>query len=208
MTTDFVPQRINRAIELLAQGQPLYYIGDHSGHVLTYEQGVEDAQTWADYINVGMEHGAFNMAGLDEYLRGLVDGGPTRSGHRTPAVIVEAPVAGIVRRHGALQRLAVSPDPGARRTRRAAVPGGDAGGRSRVRGVVPLSDQPHWRGRCAWASGTRGIGSESTAAPVWGVDRDEYMQRADPWPLNPDGRVAAGREDRVSGRRVRASRRS
>jgi 4-hydroxy-2-oxoheptanedioate aldolase len=34
------------------------------------------------------------MAGLAEYMRGLVDGGPTRSGHRIPTVIVEAPVNG------------------------------------------------------------------------------------------------------------------
>ena len=31
--------RINRAIELLAQDQPIYYVGGHTGHVLTYEQG-------------------------------------------------------------------------------------------------------------------------------------------------------------------------
>ena len=86
--------RINRTIELLAQGQAIYYDGRHSGHVLTHAQGVEDAGTWADYMNVGMEHGSFDMAGLAEYLRGMVDGGPTRSGHRTPAVIVEAPVNG------------------------------------------------------------------------------------------------------------------
>src|SRR5690606_7950746 len=86
--------RINRAIELLAQDQPIYYVGGHTGHLLTYEQGKIDAGTWADYINVGMEHGAFNMAGLDAYMAGLVDGGPTRSGHRTPTVIVEAPVEG------------------------------------------------------------------------------------------------------------------
>ena len=67
--------RINRAIELLEQDQPIYYMGNHTGHVLTYEQGVEDAGTWADYINVGMEHGAFDMAGLDAYMKGLVDGG-------------------------------------------------------------------------------------------------------------------------------------
>ena len=84
--------RINRAIELLEQDQPIYYTGPHSGHVLTYEQGKKDARTWADYINVGMEHGSFDMAGLAEYMRGLVDGGPTASGHRTPAVIVELPV--------------------------------------------------------------------------------------------------------------------
>src|SRR4051812_46864617 len=86
--------RINRAIELLAQDQAIYYAGQHTGHVLTYAQGKEDAHTWADYINVGMEHGSFDMAGLAEYMRGLVDGGPTNSGHRTPTVIVEAPVRG------------------------------------------------------------------------------------------------------------------
>src|SRR5438132_7813435 len=89
-----VPTRINRAIELLEQGQAIYYVGHHTGHVLTHAQGREDAHTWADYINVGMEHGAFDMAGLAQYMRGLVDGGPTRSGHRTPAVIVEPPVRG------------------------------------------------------------------------------------------------------------------
>jgi len=86
--------RINRAIELLGQGQAIYYDGPHSGHVLTHAQGREDSGTWADYMNVGMEHGAFDMTGLAEYLRGMVDGGPTRSGHRTPTVIVEAPVNG------------------------------------------------------------------------------------------------------------------
>jgi 4-hydroxy-2-oxoheptanedioate aldolase len=87
-------RRINRAIELLEQDQAIYYTGGHSGHVLSYSQGCEDAQVWADYINVGMEHGSFDMTGLAEYMRGLVEGGPVRSGHRTPAVIVEAPANG------------------------------------------------------------------------------------------------------------------
>ena len=91
--------RINRAIELLAADQAIYYVGHHTGHVLTHAQGREDSATWADYINVGMEHGAFDMTGLAAYLSGLVDGGPTRSGHRTPTVIVEAPVNGIDEAH-------------------------------------------------------------------------------------------------------------
>src|SRR5690349_4973761 len=86
--------RINRAVELLEADQPIYYTGGHTGHVLTYEQGKQDAGTWADYINVGMEHGSFDMAGLAAYMRGLVDGGPTRSDHRAPTVVVEAPVNG------------------------------------------------------------------------------------------------------------------
>ena len=87
--------RINKAIELLDDNQPIYYMGAHSCHVLTYEQGIKDAQTWADYINIGMEHGCFDMTGLDNYIKGLIDGGPTKSGHRTPALIVELPAEGI-----------------------------------------------------------------------------------------------------------------
>ncbi len=92
-------KRINRCVELLEQDQAIYYDGPHSGHVLTHAQGRIDAETWADYMNVGMEHGCFDMAGLAEYMRGMVDAGPTRSGHRTPTVIVEAPVNGIDAAH-------------------------------------------------------------------------------------------------------------
>ena len=87
-------RRINKAIELLEQDQPIYYLGSHSGAELTFAAGQQMAKTFADHINVGMEHGAFDMAGLDHFLQGLVDGGPTNSGHRTPAVIVELPVDG------------------------------------------------------------------------------------------------------------------
>jgi hypothetical protein len=65
----FVGKRISRAVELLEQDQAIYYDGPHSGHVLTHAQGRIDAGTWADYMNVGMEHGAFDMAGLAEYMR-------------------------------------------------------------------------------------------------------------------------------------------
>ena len=41
-----------------------------------------------------MEHGAFDMSGLEAYMEGLFDGGPTNSGHSTPTVIIELPVQG------------------------------------------------------------------------------------------------------------------
>src|SRR3954453_22693345 len=90
---------INRAVELLEQDQAIYYDGPHSGHVLTEAQGRIDAGTWADYMNVGMEHDAFDMTGLAEYMRGLAGAGPTGSGHGPAAVIVEAPVNGIDSAH-------------------------------------------------------------------------------------------------------------
>ena len=88
------PKRVNRAIELLEQGQPIYYTGSHEGTDGSFEQGVKDAQTWADYISYDMEHAPFDVKGLADYMRGLAKGGPTKSGHRTPAVIVNVPVNG------------------------------------------------------------------------------------------------------------------
>ena len=60
-----MPQRINRAIELLEQGQPVYYTG--AGE-LTYENGRAMAKTWADYITIDMEHGAYSIAGIADVL--------------------------------------------------------------------------------------------------------------------------------------------
>jgi 4-hydroxy-2-oxoheptanedioate aldolase len=37
--------------------------------------------------------------------------------------------------------------------------------------------------------GMRGSGSESFAAKIWGISAHEYMQAADPWPLNPKGEL-------------------
>lgn len=203
--------RINRAIELLRQGQAIYYDGPHSGHVLTYEQGLRDAGTWADYINVGMEHGCFDMTGLAEYMRGMVEAGATRSGHRTPAVIVEAPVNGtdeanvrfnawqfrqILGRgvHGILLCQAETEDAVRAFVEACRYPHNLAGvdralpsPEERMRGAVR---PPAMEGMLG--IGTRGRGSESTAAPVWGISGEEYMARCDPWPLNPDGELLLG----------------
>src|SRR6516162_11238016 len=88
------PKRINPAIELLEQGQPIYYTGSHSGTTGSFEQGKQDAQTYADYISYDMEHAPYDIKGLSEYMQGLAAGGPTKSGHRMPTVIVNVPVNG------------------------------------------------------------------------------------------------------------------
>lgn len=203
--------RINRAIELLEQGQAIYYDGPHSGHVLTYDQGRTDAGTWADYMNVGMEHGCFDMTGLSEYLRGMVEAGPTRSGHRTPAIVVEAPVNGtdeanvrfnawqfrqILGRgaHGILLCQAETVDAVRAFVEACRYP-------HHLHGVDPALPSPearldgavrHKAADGMLGIGTRGRGSENTAAPVWGLSNDEYMDRCDPWPLNPKGELLLG----------------
>jgi 4-hydroxy-2-oxoheptanedioate aldolase len=210
-------KRINRCIELLEQNQAIYYDGPHSGHVLTHGQGRIDAATWADYLNVGMEHGSFDMAGLAEYVRGMVEAGPTRSGHRTPAVIVEAPVNGIdaahVRYnawqfrqilgrgvHGILLCQAESADAVRAFVESCRYPHNTIGvdpaipsPLARMEGARRAADGgTDVAGRKLLGIGTRGRGSESTAAPVWGLSTEEYMERCDPWPLNPKGELLLG----------------
>ena len=210
-------RRINRCVELLEQDQAIYYDGPHSGHVLTQAQGRIDAASWADYINVGMEHGCFDMTGLAEYMHGMVDAGPTRSGHRTPAVIVEAPVNGIdaaqVRCnawqfrqilgrgvHGILLCQAESADAARAFVESCRFPHNTLGvdpaipsPMARMAGAIRAKDggtDP--AGRKMLGLGTRGRGSEPTAAPIWGISTEQYLERCDPWPLNPKGELLLG----------------
>jgi 4-hydroxy-2-oxoheptanedioate aldolase len=185
------PKHINRVIELWEQDQPVYYTGSHSGTAGTFEQGKADAQTYADYLSYDMEHAPFDVKGLSEYMKGLAAGGPTKSGHRTPAVIVNVPVNGIdaatVRAnawmfqqvlatgvHGVL--LCHADDPGA------------------VRAFVEAVRLPiHKQGVGAGLSeGRRGVHGGPTAAAIWGITADEYNQKADVWPLNPNGELVLG----------------
>jgi 4-hydroxy-2-oxoheptanedioate aldolase len=184
--------KINRAIELLAADQPIYYTGSHSGTTGTFEQGVKDSQTYADYISYDMEHAPFDVKGLSEYMQGLAKGGPTKSGHRTPSVIVNVPVNGLdeasVRAnawmfnqvlatgvHGVL--LTHADDPGA------------------VRAFVEAIRFPIHKegvGVNGLKEGRRGVHGNATAAVIWGISQDEYLQKADPWPLNPNGELLLG----------------
>ncbi len=173
-----MPERINKAVELLAQKQPIYYTG---AETRGYEAGREAARTWADYIAYEMEHGPFDISGLHEFMRGLADGGPTASGHRTPAVIPTLPVLGADEAsfkagawmvsqalaagvHGILLCHAESP--------------------AAVAAFVESTRYPF-----ASPDGRRGSGGQATAAAIWGVTTQEYLAKAEPWPLNPDGEL-------------------
>ncbi|MEO8051734.1 MAG: aldolase/citrate lyase family protein [Acidobacteriota bacterium] len=184
-------KHINRAIELLQAGQPVYYTGSHSGTNGSFEQGKKDAQIFADYISYDMEHAPYDVKGLSEYMEGLVAGGPTKSGHRTPAVIVNVPVNALdeesVRAnswmfqqvlatgvHGVLLTHADSP----------------AGVRAFVEAVrFPIHKQGVGNGI---KEGRRGAHGTPTAAKIWGISGEEYLDKADAWPLNPNGELLLG----------------
>jgi 4-hydroxy-2-oxoheptanedioate aldolase len=185
------PKRINRAIELLEQGQPIYYTGSHEGTEGSFEQGVKDAQTWADYISYDMEHAPFDVKGLAEYMRGLAKGGPTKSGHRTPAVIVNLPVNGTdeatVRANAWMFHQVLATGVHGILLCHADAPGAVRAFVEAVR--LPIHKQGVDKGL---SEGRRGVHGAPTAAAIWGVSSDTYLEKADAWPLNPDGELLLG----------------
>ena len=182
----YSPKRINKVIELFERDQPVYYTQVNGGG---YEEGVRLAQTWADYITYNMEHSPFNMDALRGFMQGLVDGGPTKSGHRTPTVVAVLPLGGINEQvmwgnywmveqvlgsgvHGVLLAHARTPEV--------------------VRILVQSARYPHAPKTEGLDEGLRGSGGQGFAARIWGVSNQEYQRLADPWPLNPNGEILVG----------------
>jgi 4-hydroxy-2-oxoheptanedioate aldolase len=186
------PKRINRAIELLEQGQPIYYTGSHSGTVGSFEQGKQDAQTWADYISYDMEAAPYDIAGLSAYMQGLAAGGPTRTGHKTPAVIANVPVRGTdeatVRANAWMFEQVLATGVHGILLCHATTAGA-------VRAMVEAVRYPNREqgvGQEGLKEGRRGAHGAAMAAKIWGVSPQEYMRKADVWPLNPNGEILLG----------------
>ena len=179
--------RINKCIDLLEQGQTIY--ATHTPE-LTFEAGVNLAQTWADMILVDFEHHHFDIGGLGTFMKGLKAGGPTASGHLTPTVVATLPHNAITPEevkynawqmrhalstgiHGLLHTHARDPEA--------------------VKWFVAASRYPfQTAARDIIPEGLRGGGGQGAPAEIWGVDARKYVNIADPWPLNPDGELLLG----------------
>ena len=189
---NYKPRRVNKAIELWEDNQVVYYhVYAPSGAPDGYEEGKRLSQTYCDAINYEMENGCFDFANLRNFMQGLVDGGPTPSGHRTPMVFVTIPAPGYdassmranawqiqqslaAGAHGVLVCEMHSPEAG-----EIAI----AAGRYKftLPGVAQLP-----------IAGMRGSGSQVYAAHIWGMKGNEYLAVADTWPHNPKGEIAMG----------------
>ncbi len=194
------PERINKCIELLQDGQPVYYADVYGG----YELGKEYAQTWADFIYFNMEHNPVDFGLLREFMKGLVDGGPTPSGHRTPAVIAIVPVLGLdaetFKGGSWMVQQALAQGVHGLHLCRAQSP-------EAVKLFVAAARYPFQTSDANHLEGVRGWGSQKFAAWVWGLDDKEYLKKADVWPLNPDGEIMLGLkiEDKMALKNASAS---
>ena len=179
---------VNRAVEQLKRGQPIYYGG--AGE-LSYEKGIEASGRWEDYLVVEMEHGLFDLPSLKAFMAGLVDGGPAPTGHLTPCIIVTLPTNGtseaVMRANAWMVKQLLALGVHGLLLCHAETPGA-------VRAFVEAARYPfQTRGVGAGLEvGQRGSGGQGFAARTWGLPVQEYVQRADVWPVNPDGELMLG----------------
>jgi 4-hydroxy-2-oxoheptanedioate aldolase len=178
-------KRVNRVIEMWLKGQPVYYT---QVDTVGYEEGKKLAGTKADYISYNMEHAPLDFTKLRDFMQGLKDGGMTRTGHVTPAVIVVLPIAGTADALRANQWM----------IQQALAQGVhgillcNAESAEAVQLMVQAARYPFAPAVPGIAQGTRGNGSQGQAAPMWGMSAADYFKSADVWPLNPNGEIILG----------------
>ena len=179
--------RVNKLIDLIEQGQQIYISHPEE---LSFECGKKINNTWADLLLVDFEHHFFDIKGLNEFMKGLKAGGPTKSGHLTPAVITTLPSNCTTKEevlanawqsrhvlstgvHGILHTHSRTAEAVATFVATCRYPFQKLGS-----GVIP--------------EGLRGAGGQREPAEIWEMSPGEYVQKADPWPLNPDGELFLG----------------
>jgi 4-hydroxy-2-oxoheptanedioate aldolase len=191
------PKRLNKVIELLEAGQPVYYTYGARGPDPArttqemYDMGRSLSKTWADLIMYDMEHAPLDFNLLRAFMQGLADGGPTPSGHRTPAVVVTLPLLGLDREtvrngHWMIQQALACGIHGLHLNR--------ARDPEAVREFIRLARYPIHKQAVGEGleEGIRGFGSQNFAARIWGVKPQDYFGLADAWPLNPEGELIFG----------------
>lgn len=184
---EYKPKRVNKAIELLESGQPIYYDYGRGGAA----EGKAAAKTWADVLFYDLEGAALDFTKLREFMKALADAGPTASGHRTPAVVVTLPLYGldadVVRANHWMIQQALACGVHGLHICHARNP-------EAVRAFIRAARyEIHKQGVGAGLEeGLRMFGAHEFASGIWGVTPKQYYGVADVWPLNPRGELMIG----------------
>jgi 4-hydroxy-2-oxoheptanedioate aldolase len=173
--------RLNRTIESLAQGQPVFglFTGNFS---LANARAL--ARSGLDYVLIDMEHAPFDLETLSVFLLGMTDKAAVASqGHAQMATtpIVRIPVNG---RNDPEWMVKQVLDMGVFGIMFPYIET-----RAQAERAVRSMRYPQPRGSQLFEpAGVRGS-SPAIASWYWGVP--DYSQRADVWPLNPRGELLA-----------------
>lgn len=130
------------------------------------------------------------MTGVSAFMEGLISAGPTAGGHRTPAVMITLPMDGTdertVRTNSWMIKQALAT--GVHGLMLCHVESAGA-----VRAFVESARYGfHSSDDRRLGQGRRGSGGQERAAEIWGISTEDYLDRADVWPLNPKGELMLG----------------
>lgn len=181
-------KKINKLKDLISQNQPAYYISTSD---FSYNNGKRLSKTWADFIRLDTEHSSFDLDGINKFMKGLIDGGPTKSGHLTPTVLAELPFNG-----ESLENVKAN----SWQIKQLLAKG--------IHGLILCHTTSHLAVKefvenCRYPLnkigvsrklniGKRGHGGQKMASKIWGISERDYLYKADVWPLNPNGEIILG----------------
>jgi len=149
-------------------------------------------KTYADAVTVDFEHGAMDFSQLREFMRGIRDGGPTRSGHQTPCVFVTSGIIGLDEAYARANSWIMTQflDAGVHGVHICHARSPNAIASLAQEGCrYPFQDYPDTPRMSR--RGLRGS-SAGFAAQIWGMSGAEYCAKADLYPLNPHGELIFG----------------
>lgn len=175
------PVRLNRLIEKLKRGDPVFgiFVRDFS---LDNAAAVADAPL--DFVVVDGEHGAAGIVTLRTFLQGMLTPRhfrPQRAWQPPVVPVIRPPQNGGERLQFSIKQLL---DVGAFGLM---VP--HVQNRDDAAAAVRAARYPQPReSRDRLPEGIRGVGPR-VAARYWGLPTQEYMRRADLWPLDPSGEL-------------------
>ena len=180
--------RTNKMIHVLEQGEIVIFT---TAEELDYQSGFEMSRTWADVILVDFEHDPFDTVGLKSFMKGISDGFNSNDLEFMPSVITTLPSncmtpdevlynswqvrhvlgTGV---HGVLHTHARTPEA--------------------VKAFVSTTRYPfnNLGLNEGLNEGLRGSGGQDFASKIWQITAEEYLSKADPWPLNPKGELILG----------------
>lgn len=177
------PVHMNRMIEKLAQGQVVF--GASTGD-LSLDNARELATSDLDYVYVDYEHSPMNFETLRTFLLGMIDRAmAAKKGNPQPQVTPLARFAPYARENSEW-----APKQGLDLGLMGAIFNGTETKEQAMR-AVQLMRYPQLKGSPRMEPiGLRGNGP-TNAVWFWGVSSSDYAQRADVWPLNPQGDLLA-----------------
>lgn len=174
--------RLNRYIELMEAKKPAFGV---FSSIVSPRNGAAMAGSGLDFVIVDLEHSPFDPTRLEGYLLGMVNKAEIlKKGNLQPGVVpfVRVPAAGREQLQFVIKQVLDLGPMGI------VVPHVDTA--EDAHAMVQACRFPQLKGVPDYEPvGKRGIGY-GWAARYWGLSGTEYAERADVWPLDPQGELA------------------